>query len=464
MLYEELNPIRRRRLHARTAEGLERRGDRAPVAAETLAHHYIEAGDCQRGLIYAKQAAALAEKVFAFDEAIAAYSRALECAESLGLEEEQIALEEALGNASAVGGNQISAAEHFERALALAQDPLQRARLQCEAASALVINGNPRGLDLLHDALTVLNPETHPIETAHALKVEGRFHHLAGQHRKAIEFIEKAAALAAPRAEGSSLSAFEAATLTDLYPYLAGAYQHLGRFADSEIWAYRSMEFGRKHQIPFAEALGYEFLGENAVSSGEWEKGLEYASAEREIAARIHSRERAGWTHLVAGLCLTWLGDFEPAERELTEGIAVAEAVGDRRLASMLSSYRAHSYANLGRLDEALVLARESFDRAETLGLLYLRTEAHRCLGLVHFKRGELDEVVRLSERIIELTAQTDARVSKLWSGPVNIEALLAMGRRDEAREVLAAYAEMVADCQSPHFSREVSRLQRLLG
>jgi len=161
---------------------------------------------------------------------------------------------------------------------------------------------------------------------------------------------------------------------------------------------------------------------------------------------------------------LTWLGDHEPAERELTEGIAVAEAVGDRRLASMLSSYRAHSYANLGRLDEALVLARESFDRAETLGLLYSRTEAHRCLGLVHFKRGELDEVVRLSERIIELTAETDARVSKLWLGPLHIEALLALGRRDEASETLATYAEMVADCQSPHFSREVSRLQRLVG
>jgi tetratricopeptide (TPR) repeat protein len=464
VLYEELNPIRRRRLHRRTAEGLERHRDRTPVAVETLAHHYIEAGDYERGLDYAKQAAAAAERIFAFDEAIAAYGRALECAEYLGLEDEQAALEEAIGNASSVGGNQISASEHFERALLLARDPLQRARLQCEAASALVINGNPRGLDLLHDALSVLNPETHPIETAHALKVEGRFHHLAGRHRKAIEFIEKAAALAAPRAEGSTLSVFEASTLTDLYPYLAGAHQHLGRFADSDRWAHRALEFGRKHQIPFAEALGYEFLGENAVSSGEWEKGLEYVTAEREIAARIHSRERQAWTHLVAGFCLSELGDAERAERELTEGVVVAEAVGDKRLASLLSSYRAASYANLGRLDEALVLARESFDRAEAMGLLYLRTEAHCSLARVHFKRGELEEVVRLSERIIELTADTDARVSKLWSGPVHIGALLALGRREEARKQLGAYAEMVADCQSPHFSREVSRLEGLLG
>jgi len=450
-------------LHRRTAEGLERHRDRTRVAVETLAHHYVEAGDYQRGLDYAKQAAAAAEKIFAFDEAITAYSRALECAESLGLDDEQVALEEAIGNASAFGGNLLSAFEHFERALALARDPLQRARLQCEAASTLVINGDPRGLDLLHDALNVLDPETHSIETAHALTVEGRFHHLACQHGKAIELIERAAALVAPKAEGNELSAFEASTLTTLYPYLAGAFQHMGRFEDSDRWAHRAIEFGIKHQIPFAESLGFEFLGENSVSKGDWEKGLEYAAIEGELAARIHSRERQAWIHLYSGLCVLYLGESQRAERIFVEGIALGEAVGDRRAASMMRSYLVLALADLGRLDEAGTLAHESLAVAEKMGLLYLRTEALRCLAYVHFKLGEFEEVVRLSERIIELTEGTDARNSKLWAGPVHIEALLALARREEASMRQSAYAEMVSDCQSAHFRREVSRLEGLL-
>ncbi len=464
VLYEELNPIRRRRLHRRTAEGLERHRERTLVAVETLAHHYIEAGDHERGLGYAKQAAKAAETIFAFDEAIAAYGRALECAESLGLQNEQAVLEESIGNASSVGGNQISASEHFERALLLARDPLQRARLQCEAASALVVNGNPRGLDLLHDALTVLNPETHPMETANALTVEGRFHHLAGQHRKAIELIEKAAALAAPKAEGSSLSVFEASTLTLLYPYLAGAHQHLGRFADSDRWARRAIEFGRKHRVAFAEALGTEFLGENSLNTGNWEEGLEYATIEREIAGRIHSRERKAWTHLYGGLCAWQLGDAQRAEHEFKEGFALAEAVGEMRVASLLLSYTAITFTELGEPDRALELGLESLARAKAIGLLYMQTEAHRCLACVRFKRRELDEAVRLSERVLELTAGTDSRSSRLWSGPVHVRALLALGRRDEARKQLTTYAEMVADCQSPHFSREVTRLETMIG
>jgi len=484
VLYEELNPVRRRRLHLRTAEGLERhRGGvepyrrmwegsldrleeylRTSVAVETLAHHYIEAGEYERGLKYARQAAVAAEKVFAFDEAIAAYEQALECAESLGLSDERAALEEAIGNAESQAGNVRNAFEHFERALTLASDPVERARLQCRAASALVINGDARGLDYLQEALSVLDPEINPVETAHALTLEGRFHHLAGRHRKAVELIERAVAFAAPTAEGTTpLPRVLVPLFTNIYPFLAGAYQHLGRFADSDRWALHSVDLGRRRQVPFAEAHGYEFLGENAVHTGEWEKGLKHAESERELATRIHSRQLLAWTHLVCGQCAMLLGDPERAVGEFTSGITLAETVGDKRAANLMSSQRAVSYAVLGRLDEALELARLSFEEAETLALSSLRTEAHRNLARVHFERGELNETVGLSERILELTADTDARVSLLWLGPLHIDALLALGRRDEARQRVAAYVEMVSDCQSPHFTREGARLEALV-
>src|SRR6185369_5916497 len=95
VLYEELNPIRRRRLHRNAAAGLQQSGGNSACAVERLAHHYIRAGDYENGLIYAKRAAAEAERVFAIDEVVAAYGHARDCAEALGLVEEQLSLEEA---------------------------------------------------------------------------------------------------------------------------------------------------------------------------------------------------------------------------------------------------------------------------------------------------------------------------------------------------------------------------------
>lgn len=67
VLYEELNPIRRRRLHRHAAEGLERNRETSHDAIEKLAHHYIQAGDSERGLYYAQQAATEVELIFPWE-------------------------------------------------------------------------------------------------------------------------------------------------------------------------------------------------------------------------------------------------------------------------------------------------------------------------------------------------------------------------------------------------------------
>jgi hypothetical protein len=130
-------------------------------------------------------------RVFAFDEAVAAYNRALECAEALGLVDEQRALEESIGKVYMLHDEPIAAGEHFERALSFPAEPQVRARLQVHAAGSLVATGDQRGLDYIRDALAVLDPKTNPLETANALSTEGRFHHLAGRHLRAIESISR---------------------------------------------------------------------------------------------------------------------------------------------------------------------------------------------------------------------------------------------------------------------------------
>jgi hypothetical protein len=142
-----------------------------------------------------------------------------------------------------------------------------------------------------------------PVDVAHARVTEARFHHLAGRHRKAVEILEQAIALVAHAMEKERWSAVEATTILSGTSYLAGAYQHLGLYTESNHWARRSIEIGIARGIPIAEANGYEFLGENATLTGEWREGLGYAAREREIIARIHSRERQAWTHLVASCC-----------------------------------------------------------------------------------------------------------------------------------------------------------------
>jgi tetratricopeptide (TPR) repeat protein len=458
VLYEELNPIRRRRLHRHVAEGLERNRASGTCAVEKLAHHYIQAGDHQRGLEYAKQAAAEAARVFAFDEAIAAYGRARDCAEALGLTEEQVAQEEAIGKAFMLHGETILAAEHFERALALTTDPATRVRLQCQAAASLVTIGDPRGSEYLREALLVLDPVTNPLETANALSTEARFHHLAGRHKKAIELLLRAVELVTPAAEGDQVSTFAAPMISQIYAYIAGGYQHYGLYDESNHWARRAIAFGEKHNVLFAQAAGIEFLGENCIHTGDYKAGLEYAEREIEIVSKLHSRERRAWTHYYAAQCRLYLDETELAEQELLDGIALAEAIGENRVLSLFRPSLAVVQATQGRYDEALRTAEENLAKSSSR-LLYSHFEALRCFAEVRFRRGEIEEAEQLCRQAEELVAPTESRVSQLWLGPLYIEILLTAQKRDEAATKLTAYQALVADCQSPRFSNEATRL-----
>ncbi len=457
VLYEELNPIRRRRLHRHVAEGLERNREKC-CAVEKLAHHYIQAGDYQRGLEYAKHAAAEAEKVFAFEEAVAAYGRARDCAEALGLAEEQLAQEEAIGKAFMMHGETIPAAEHFERALALATDPTTRVRLQCEVAASLVTNGDQRGHEFLREALEVLDPVTNPLETANALTTEARFHHLAGRHKQAVELLERAVELVAPTAEGDSVSTFAAPMITQIYAYTTGAYQHFGLFTEADRWARRAIEFGTKHNILFGQAIGYEYLGENCTHKGDYELGLEYAEREREIAEKLHSRERRTWVHYYSGQCRLFLNQIDRAEEEYLAGIAVADSIGENRASSLLRINLAVVHAMQGRYDEALRNATANLQLAPT-NLIYSHFEALRCLAQIRFLRNEFEEAEHVCQQAEEFIAPTDSRVIRLWLGPLHIEVLLALNKRDEASAKLVDYQALVAECQSPRFTAEASRL-----
>lgn len=462
VLYEELNPIRRRRLHRHVAESLERNADKFPCAVEKLAHHYIQAGDHERGLLYAKQAAEEAQRVFAFDEAIAAYGRARDCAEALNLVAEQLEQEESMGMVYMLHGETILAGEHFERALALATDQPTRVRLQCQAAASLVTNGEQRGLEYLREALHVLDPVTDPIETANALATEARFHHLAGRHKKAIEILVRATELVEPTVSGNSVCTFAAPIVALVYSFMAGAHQHYGLYTEADRWARRAVEFGVKHNALFSEATGYEFLGENAIHKGEYEAGLEYAAREIELANKLQSRQRRAWAQLVVAQCRNLLGQTEQAEQEFLAGITLAESIGEDRALTLLRANLAVVQANLGRHDEALQTATDNLKNSSPR-LLYTHFESLRVMAEVRRSRQELDEAEKICDQAEALVSPTESRVSRLWLGPLHINVLLAQGKRDVASEKLTAYQALVADCQSPRFTAEAARLAMVL-
>jgi hypothetical protein len=79
------------------------------------------------------------------------------------------------------------------------------------------------------EALSVLDPATNSLGTANAIAIEGRFHHLGGRHKKAIDLLKQAASLVAPIAEQDSVTSFATSVISTARQAAANARRLLGR-------------------------------------------------------------------------------------------------------------------------------------------------------------------------------------------------------------------------------------------
>jgi tetratricopeptide (TPR) repeat protein len=361
VLYGELNPIRRRRLHQRIGVCLEALDPSANNGyVQDLAYHFIESGDLVRGQRYAVLAAERAARVFAHDEALRYYERAVMCAESLDRTADVIMIYEEMGQVSMRSGFDSRAAEYFQRALALATGVELRATLQAEIGMAYSRTGDERGAPYLTAALADLDPKRQPNPRARALANLARFHHYRNEWSQAIAYLEEAQQLAEPLGDVD--------TLALIYLSLSGAYQQLGDISRSISWAQRLVELGQREGYPLAEAYGYEFLAEDMYVLARWDDALDYAARDRAIGEKIGAVDRVAWAEATNAHAYSGRGDLARALAAANRAHALAERTGDTRLAVFVRAHRVHTAVMLGDFDLAEADAAFALGRAQTTG------------------------------------------------------------------------------------------------
>ena len=112
---QQMSGARRQQVHRRVGEALEREyGDRLDEVVSRLAYHFTAGGDRQKALRYTIRAGDRARELYANEEAIAYYQRALELVES---KEDLATIYEGLGDVYALVGKHQKAIESYRSAL-----------------------------------------------------------------------------------------------------------------------------------------------------------------------------------------------------------------------------------------------------------------------------------------------------------------------------------------------------------
>jgi class 3 adenylate cyclase/tetratricopeptide (TPR) repeat protein len=445
VLYEEINPIRRRRLHQRIGESLlALHGEDGNGHVQDVAYHFAQSGDLERSLRFSRLAADAAAGISAYDEAQGFLAQACEATEALGLDAELAGLTEQRGDLYLMQGKAPEAVASYERVLA----DVTGARagvLHSKIGRSLAMSGDESGPEHLARAIDLLPTDRYPVEHANALTSLGRYYHYQAKPDEAIAVLEQALELARPTEDRFALSM--------IYAYLSGAYQHKGDHETSNRWARELIAFGEESESSFAVALGNEFLAENAFMAGSFEDAVRYSRKDREAGTACGALDRIAWSWFTEGSSLHGLGRLQEAWDASVRALEATERIGERRLATWVESTLSLIATERGDFETARVHGERGRELSDQLGQVVLQVWSRNADAYRLFHEGDVTGAANLLRQCIRLIEDGAPQVAMSFCLHNAVEVLVASGDLPRARDVLRMARE--------NFTPDVDLLER---
>jgi tetratricopeptide (TPR) repeat protein len=187
-----------------------------------------------------------------------------------------------------------------------------------------------------------------------------------------------------------------------------------------------------------AETAAYRALGRLAAIRGDFDVARDLVRRGQEPLVDSGLRIWYAATSLATAFVEEQAGDYEAAVGALRVGFAELDELGEHAFASTVAAYLAWALLKLGRDDEVepwLTIARELGPAGDVATVLISDVGE----GLLHARRGRLEEGERLVRRGLERAETTDFWEFRVKAHEALAHVLAARGCVDEARDALTA-------------------------
>ncbi len=316
--YGDLSATRRRSLHRRVGERLERRREQGQaVAAAVLADHFKNAEDRPRAFAYSMEAAEAALNAYAFNNAITHLSGALELLPGDAPDATKYRLWDMLGKAQRSSGRIDESIAAYGQSLSYARDWLSRAIVEEGIGEAYHRKG--RFDDAIHHFDVALREAGYPRPPS----LSGMFLDMG---KTAVYFHMLPSWLHLPDRSPDRARRVEIAHIN--YERLARVFAGLNLIRYTYC-SYKLAAFAKRSGKPELVALGYSKIGFNCALFALGGLGLGYIRRAQQ-AAEACRRSDVLWlfkSHL--GLAYYCLGRLDEAETVLREAVGHMDKVGD---------------------------------------------------------------------------------------------------------------------------------------
>ncbi len=325
--YETLTFARRRQLHHKVASYIEEaHAGQLEPQYEALAHHYGRCGDSSKTLYYSVRAGDKARQVFAHEEAIGYYHRALEHTGGPQLTQRSY-VSERMGDCYEVSGRHAEATGAFSKALRAWRSVIRRPRASSPVLPDLFEGQPPK------------------VREAVLCRKIGVSHERNSDYDSSLRWLE-AGLRALPRRHPSEAAQLYAAKSVSLFR--KGLYKEAIR--QGRLGLALSRHSGERRQLAYA----HNMLGGSYVETGDLRQALRH----RQTAVRLYTEAgdlpgQASANNNLAS-CYQVLGDLDNALHHYEVSLKASDRLGNRVIAAVVHNNIGEVLLTESRLDEAV--------------------------------------------------------------------------------------------------------------
>ena len=385
--YQQMSGARRQQVHRRVGEALETEyRNRLDEVVSRLAHHFAAGGDREKALRYSIGAGDRARELYANEEAIAYYQRALGLAES---EQELATIYEGLGDVYALVGKHQKAIESYKAVLTSKSvldgageglDKRRVAEIHRKTGRVCERNGG-RDLALEHfrTGRRILESDGPSLEMVRLDSGMAFLNIRRGQYEEAIRLCQQSLDMVEKLPDNVD-SRKERARI---HNNLGSIYLNWNDYPRATEHFEKSLAIRIENRDTHGTAILYNNLGVVYERQGNYDRAFEYHRQSFELEKEIGDIYGLAISHTNLGLILSRREDYAQALDHLEEAVGIC---GDIECEWLLpETYRiiAEVRLALGEVTEALEFGQASLEMARKAGDKVIEGAAHRVLGKV---------------------------------------------------------------------------------
>ncbi|PLP99445.1 AAA family ATPase [Cupriavidus pauculus] len=390
--YAEVSPLQRRRMHLRVGQALEQvPGDAPDAASAQIASHYEHAGLPSQAAAFYRRAAGVAQRVYAYDDAIALLTRGQGQADRIADPQERashslaLQLELAPPIRIARGWAAPELEAPLRRAVELSRvagDSSQQHRAQVSLSFFLAVRAElAQARSLSEELIAGLGPldtGTYSVmawtNVMGCLTQQGDWTAAEPAYQRAHRAYDEA-----QHAEHASLMGANFGVLAAAWSAHALWFRGL---ADQAIQrGHEALAVANRAAHPFSQALALSYLATQHALRHEYDLTLSYARQAHEIADQYHVGYYLAW----ASVLLAW-GNAKrspgaDAVMAMQAAIAGFHATGARLRLPLYLALLAECLGDIGETEAALAALDQAFECAGRTGEHWVDAELHRLRG-----------------------------------------------------------------------------------